>query len=132
MSTSPITLPKTFGQKAGSAAKEERPASQFWLNVGYSVEVPNAEGQPETRFVSLPAGIPLDNIEALPVKGKNAEWNMFQSARNDLLAQLMEAAQALAPGEERIVSLEIQLRRVNNEEVKVDPAENPFARRFAI
>lgn len=126
-----IELPKTFGNKSASA-KEERPASQFWLNVGYEVQVPNSEGQEETRFVSLPAGIPLDNIEALPVKGKNADWNMFQSARNELLAALMEAANKLAPGEEQIVNLQIQLRRTNNEEVKVDPATNPFARAFTL
>ena len=126
-----IELPKAFGNKS-SSAKEERPASQFWLNVGYEVQVPNSEGQEETRFVSLPAGIPLDNIEALPVKGKNADWNMFQSARNELLAALMEAANKLAPGEEQIVNLQIQLRRTNNEEVKVDPATNPFARAFTL
>lgn len=126
-----IDLPKSFGQKNNAATdKEQRPASQFWLNVGYEVEVPNAEGQNETRFVSLPAGIPLDNIEQLVVKGKNQDWNMFQSARNDLLTQLMAAAQAMEPGEEQIVNLQIQLRRTNNEEVKVDSSTNPFARKL--
>ena len=124
-----IELPKSFGSKAKT---EERPASKFWLNVGYSVEVPNEDGVLENKFVSLPAGIPLDNIEALPLKGKNAEWNMFQSARNDLLEQLMAAAAQLKPGEEQIVNLEIQLRRVNDEAVVVNKDENPFARKLAL
>ena len=125
-----ITLDTTFGAKI--AKNEERPTSKLWLNIGYSVEVPNDDGVLENKFVSLPAGIPLDNIEALPVRGKNAEWNMFQSARNELLEQLMAAAAQLKPGEEQIVNLEIQLRRVNDETVAVNKDENPFTRKLAL
>ena len=122
-----ITLPQTFGNKS-TAAKEERPASKFWLNVGYEVEVPNKDGELEKRFVSLPAGIPLDNIEPLAVKGKNAEWNMFQTARNQLLEQLMAAAEQMEPGQEELVTLQIQLRRVDDSTVEIPANENPFAR----
>lgn len=123
-----ITLPQAFGTKNNGSAKEERPASKFWMNVGYEVEVPNKDGEMEKRFVSLPAGIPLDNIEPLVIKGKNQEWNMFQAARNDLLAQLMAAAEQLEPGQEELVMLQIQLRRVDDSTVEVPTSENPFAR----
>lgn len=124
-----IDFAKTFGQKAGGD-KRDLPKAQFWLNVGYSVEVDTEEGV-ENRFVSLPVGIPLDTQEKLPTNSRNQQFAQFQSARNDLMDQILEVAQSLTPGEERILNLEIQLRRVNEETV-VSSTNNPFAKKLSI
>jgi len=44
----------------------------------------------------------------------------------------MAAAQALQPGEEKILNLQIQLRRVNEESVAVDSSKNQFIKPLAL
>ena len=120
----------SFGKKetGSTQSKETQQKAEFWLNIGYGVEVPVEGGGTEERFVSLPQGIPLDTQEHVAVKGKNVEWKAFQAARNGLLDQIMAVAQQLEPGEDRILNLQIQLRRVNADtEETVDASTNPFA-----
>jgi len=120
----------SFGKKetGSTQSKETQQKAEFWLNIGYGVEVPVEGGGTEERFVSLPQGIPLDTQEHVAVKGKNQEWKAFQAARNGLLDQIMAAAQSLEPGEDKILNLQIQLRRVNADtEETVDASTNPFA-----
>lgn len=123
----PVDFKKTFGSKT-AAAPTDRPKAQFWLNIGYDSGIEDDQGNP--RFVSLPQGIPLDGQEHLPTNSRNSEFAAFQSARNDLYDQLMQVAQSLAPGEEKIVNLAIQLRRVNEEAPAIAAADNPFARKI--
>lgn len=129
-----IEFSKTsFGPKTTNTAnKDEQPKAQFWMNIGYAVDVPVDGGGMETRFVSLPQGIPVDTQEHLKISGKNAEWKQFQSARNGLLDQILAAAKELAPGEEQLLNLQIQLRRVNDEESDVPAGENMFARTISL
>ena len=55
---------------SSSSKKDDKPKAQFWLNIGYQVEVPDDQGN-EDRFVSLPQGIPLDTQETVSTKSKN-------------------------------------------------------------
>lgn len=131
-----IDFAKTFGQQAngnvgGNGDKADLPKAQIWMNVGYVVETGN-EDQP-TMFVSLPVGLPIDTMEAVPVTSRNAGFAQFQSARNNLLKQVQDAAATLEPGEERIIGGEdgglcIQLRRVNNPVADPGAEGNGFVR----
>lgn len=126
-----------FGKgKSASAPAADRPKSQFWLNIGYTVEVDRQEDGvtvgTESKFVSLPVGIPLDGMQVLPVNSKSEEFAAFQTARNDLLNQLSELATGMKPGEERIVKLEVQVRRINAEAAPISAASNPFSRKIAL
>jgi hypothetical protein len=85
-----------------------QPKAQLWLNVGYYA----GEGE-HRRFVSLPVGIPLDTQEPIRISGQNREFNDFSAARNELLAMLIEEASKLEPGADDVVSLQIQVRKVN-------------------
>ena len=116
-----------FGAKAPKAAAtvvEEKVKSQLWVNVGYSIEV---EG--EQVFVSIPMGIPVDSIKELPTNTRNAEFNMLNQARNQLLADIVAASEDLESGESHVLELEVQLRRIDKEP---DPlptgSSNPFLR----
>lgn len=120
-----ITRP-TFGGGKKAAANTDRPKAQFWLNIGYEVPVPVEGGGTENRFISLPMGLPLDTMEEVPTNSSNAVFANMQAAKNNLFRQLMEAASALPEGGERLVNLQIQLRRVNGESKVVDPSDNPF------
>lgn len=122
---------RTFGATK-PVANSDKPKAQFWLNLGYAVTIEGEDG-PEDRFVSLASGVPLDGQEVLPTTSRNVMLAKLNAARNDLHAQLMELAGDLAPGESRIVQLEVQLRRVNEDTpVTVDPTQNQFARKLVL
>lgn len=123
---------RTFGNLTKSGPKvDDRPKAEFWMNIGYTSDV-MVNDELETRFISLPTGIPLDTQEKLPTNSRNQVFAAFQGARNDLLDQVMAVAKKLAPGEERIIGeaggLQIQIRRVNGEQPQMKAEENPFRR----
>lgn len=130
-----IDFNKTFGSKTAAAPKkDERPKSQFWLNIGYETDVVDDNG--ENRFVSLATGIPLDNMERLQTNSRNREFAAFQAARNDLYDQIMDVAKSLEAGESKIIAtadngLAIQIRRINEESVEIPADQNKFGRRLS-
>lgn len=129
---------QTAAANAGdNGATVDRPKAQLWLNVGYSVEVPalDANGQPsgemEERFVSLPVGIPLDDMKQVKITGGKSFINDQKIAQNDLLEQLLDSVQDLPPGETRMVNLQLQVRRVQDAVVHTaDAATNMFVRKI--
>ena len=108
---------------AGQQAPTEKPKSQYWLNVGLDARSMNVEGY---DFLSLAMGIPLDGMETLSTNSKNQQFAQFQQARNALYEQLMELAKGLKPGEAAIVPLQVQVRRVGNDNPAPDASANPF------
>ena len=118
---------------AAAAATEARTKSEFWLNVGYVVEVDTDEGVVE-RFVSLPFGIPLDTMKPLEISGSSDAFAYLRMAQNDLLESLLEAANELKPGESRVLGagdqLAIEIRRIKGERTDLKPGANPFARKL--
>ena len=108
-------------------AKEDRPKAQLWLNVGYNtVHTDEKTGMKVERFVSLPQGIPVDQIEPLKENSSNAEWAAFRQAQNHLVDILMSAGSELDPGAEVALNLEIRLRRVQDESSVPNVKTNPF------
>jgi 2-methylcitrate dehydratase PrpD len=100
---------RNFGSpaQAQSGQTAEREPTKVWINVGMRA----GEGENE-RFVSLPKGIPLDDMKAIPLRGTNEDFNAFTAGRNDLLADIKAIAEQLAPGDEAFLSLEVQVRRI--------------------
>lgn len=124
-----IDFTKALGNKAASSkssSTEERPKAKYWLNIGYNVEHGEGDDRTET-FVSLPVGIPLDLQDKITVRSSNHEFASLQTARNELLEQLVEYAGGLEAGEERILTLSIQLRRIKEEPVPIKSADNVFS-----
>lgn len=117
----------TFGKSnaaASSANKESKPKAQFWLNIGYTAN----EGTAEEKFISLPTGIPLDTQEALATNSSNEDFRAMRCAQNDLLEQLTAFAEKLEPGQEGIIQLQVQLRRVKAVAEDIKPDENKYGR----
>lgn len=121
-----------FANKGAAATGTDKPKAQVWINVGYPVEVQLTDNTVETRFVSLATGIPVDTQEKLPTSSRNQEFAAFQAARNNLHEQIMAAAEKLAPGEEKLLNLSIQLRRVNDEMEAVSPDQNLFVKALVL
>lgn len=120
----------TFGRRPNAGAQSEQPAAQFWINLGYSQTVTNAEtNEPEQVFVSLPYGIPLDTQKAFELKG-SPNMVKLRDAQNKLLDSMITAANKLAPGEERLIcvdettGLSVQMRRIKDPVTAVADADN--------
>jgi hypothetical protein len=129
-----ITKKATFAPQA-EAAKKDYVKANIWLNIGYEVEVQDTEGVTETRFINLPMGLPLDTMEEVKTNSSNETFAAMQVAKNDLLKQLLGAAADLKPGQERIVNLQVQMRRVNDAAASTalsDPTVNPFLRKVSL
>lgn len=132
------TTRRPFAQQQAPA--NERPKANFWLNIGYMVQLQvevDGKVQTEDKFVSLPTGIPLDTMEKVSTQSSNTEYAAFQSARNDLLDQIMDVAKTLEPGEQKIVGgseggLAIQVRRVSDERAPIAADSNPFVMKVAL
>lgn len=105
---------------------QDRPAAKIWLNIGYEVPFTDEKGEESMRFVNLPVGIPLDTMEALPIRGQNEGFAQLRSAQNDLLKQLQAAGDALEPGAEVDVRLTIKMRKVN-EQIEISSESNPLS-----
>jgi hypothetical protein len=132
---SPFTINRpTFPKTTLAATKEPKVKAQVWLNIGYEVEVPAPDGTMETRFINLPFGLPLDTMDEVSTGSTNEVFAAMQIAKNDLLKQLLEAAADLPPGGERLINLQVQMRRVNDAHLNdalADPDVNPFLRKVA-
>jgi hypothetical protein len=107
---------------ATAATAEKRPTAEFWLNPGFVT--------PSTKypFVSLPVGLPLSLDDRKEIRG-NTEYAKLLSAQNDLLEEIIERAQKLAPGEDLIVMMPVQIRRVRGEQEQVASTENELSPR---
>jgi hypothetical protein len=106
------------------AAREERPQTQYWLNIGIVAQ--------DGTFVALPNGLPLDTMEHRLIRGSNAEWNALQSASNSLLDMILESVKVLNPGQEEVIEgLSIQVKRIKADAGEVKADDNPFLAGFA-
>jgi predicted RNA-binding protein with PIN domain len=79
-------------------------------------------------FLSLPIGIPLDTQDRLPETSSNKEFAQMQAARNNIMDQLIAYANTMEPGQDIVIDLQVQLRRVKEtQEVSTKVGENKFA-----
>lgn len=85
---------------------EERRQSKLWVNIGFH----NAEG----KFVNLPVGIPVDTMELIAVRGQSEDWVRLTHERNMLIKMLQQHGDKMEPGQEEILPLQVQLRRVSD------------------
>ena len=109
-------------------AKDDLPKSQFWLNVGYDVKVKNEEtNEDETVFISLPMGIALDSMQPVKTNSSNKRFTKIQQARNSLAEQIMEHCKTLQPGETSNIQLQIQVRRIAEEQSATASDDNEFS-----
>ena len=97
----------TNNTRTTAKGDEERRQSKLWVNLGYK----NADG----TFVNLPVGIPIDTMELLAVRGQSEDWVKLTHERNMLIKQLQAIGDDMEPGQEQMLPLEVQLRRVGNE-----------------
>ena len=110
-----------------AAAPAEREQAMLWLNVGYWVELVDEQGEIKKEFVSLPMGIPVDTMKTIGKLSSNPDFANLQSAKNQLLADLIKVGKELKPGQTcDDLPLTLQLRRVAEPVKATAAAANPF------
>jgi hypothetical protein len=97
-----------------------RPKSKVWLNPGLFVQT-----QEGPQWIPLPLGLGIDTMEPMQVRGQNVDFIKRANASNQLLADLKNAGNRLAPGEELQIPLTLILRR-NNEDLDIQPSDNEY------
>ena len=118
--------------QAAAPVREPKVDSLGWLNIGYTVEVAREDGSIESKFVSIPRGVDLDAQKSFVVNSKNPEFAAFRQSQNDLLTQLRSKFDTMEWGEECLIDLQVQLRKVNKVQSEVtQPGQaNPYSKRI--
>ncbi|QYW02213.1 ssDNA-binding protein [Stenotrophomonas phage Philippe] len=138
------TATSEFGRRFGAGsqqpsqnqqgnAKQDRPKSKFWINVGYPITVTNDDGTTREEFISLSMGIPLDSVEYKPATSSNKDWAQREAAQNHLLDLLKSKGSELQPGEALILDrLSVELRQVKDSTTAATADNNQFVGNFAL
>ena len=101
---------------ASGNAKPARESSKIWLNVGITLAGAGEDG--EDLFVSLPVGIPLDDMKPQQIRGSKESWVQLAQTKNALLEAVQKAGSQLEAGERQILSeLSVEVYR------KAEPAQ---------
>ncbi|WP_199097189.1 hypothetical protein [Dyella sp. ASV21] len=88
----------------------DRKHSDFWLNIGITIDGP--DGEP--LFVSLPVGLALDDMKPQAIKGTNQDWINLAQTKNALLEALQKHAASMEPGARQPIDcLQVELYRRN-------------------
>ena len=125
-------MPRTFSRSVDQAPAEtttaaaaERPKSQFWLNIGFTI--PGAGKNGEDIFISLPQGIALDDMKPLAVRGNSVDWQHLVQAKNAFLERLQQGAAELDPGARvELSGISVELHRVGQPEQTGTAESNPL------
>ena len=109
-------------QNAAPTPSTERKSSKVWLNVG--VTIPGASEDGSDLFVSLPVGLPLDDMKPIVIRGSNQNSINLKQVKNMLLDELQKLGASMSPGQRRLVpQLEVEIYRVAQPD-QVGTAEN--------
>lgn len=117
--------PAATNQAGSATPSTERKSSQVWLNVG--VTIPGAGDDGSDLFVSLPVGLPLDDMKPIVIRGSNQNSINLKQVKNMLLDELQKLGASMQPGQRQAVSqLGVEIYRVAQPE-QVGTAEgNPL------
>lgn len=110
---------------AAASSTTERKSSQVWLNVG--VNIPGAGEDGTDLFVSLPVGIPLDDIKPIVIRGSNQNSIHLKQVKNMLLDELQKLGAGMQPGgRQTIPQLGVEIYRVAQPEQQGTADSNPL------
>lgn len=115
---------------ASANAPAQRTPSQIWVNVGVSLpgmgpELP--DGTREDLFVSLPVGIPLDDLKPVKITGTNQQAIHLKQAKNEVLDAFQQAGASLKPGERRALpGVSVEIYKIGAPEQTGNAQDNPL------
>lgn len=125
LARSPSNNAASANSNTGGSAQQERKPSQIWLNVG--VTLPGAGEDGTDLFVSLPVGLPLDDMKPIQIRGSNQNSINLKQVKNMLLDELQKLGAAMSPGQRQAVpQLSVEVYRVAQPDQTGTAANNPL------
>lgn len=119
------TAATAVNNAAAQTPAADRPKSEMWINVGVVLKGAGEDG--EDIFVSLPKGIPLDDLVATDARGNNIKMIHLTQAKNALLAAVQKKASQLDPGtRETLSELTVEVYRSGKPESTGTVENNPL------
>jgi hypothetical protein len=116
------------------APSTDRPKAQVWANLGVTLPMKQEDGTMKDTFISAPKGVPFDTMEPMTARGNNVENNQKVEIGNLFMEHWQEwAEENLAAGEAKVVTIEVELRRVNEQGTAgttASGAKNPMIAAF--
>ncbi len=112
-----IKIPGKGEQQTTETNGKQKEQTKFWLNVGVR------RGE---KLVTLPMGIPLDNLKAKAIPGpatKNQDFRHLRMAESQLFDRIREMMAGLKPGETMELPLTVELRCVDEKTDEETPAQ---------
>lgn len=107
------------------AATTERKSSQVWLNIG--VTIPGAGEDGADLFVSLPVGLPMDDMKPIVIRGSNQNSINLKQVKNMLLDELQKLGASMQPGQRQTVpQLGVEIYRVAQPDQQGTAEGNPL------
>jgi hypothetical protein len=98
------------------APSNNKPKAQIWANLGVTLPMKQADGTMKDTFCSMPKGVPFDTMEPMTARGNNVENNQKVEIGNLFMGHWQEwAEEQLGNGDAQVVTIEVELRRVNEQ-----------------
>ncbi len=114
------------------AAPAERPVAQYYLNIGVTLDVEQADGTTTQEFISIPVGLALDNPKPMEYRGSNDDWLNKVQVKNALLAKIQRLATEQAPGSGEVIEdLQVQVFRRKADTAAPAASANPLMSQLA-
>ena len=112
-----------------AAPANDRKPSEIWLNVG--VNIPGAGEDGADLFVSLPVGLPLDDMKPIVIRGSNQNSINLKQVKNALLDELQKLGASMTAGQRTTVpQLSVEIYRVAKPEQTGDVDSNPLLKQL--
>jgi hypothetical protein len=94
-----------------------RVESEAWLNIGLPKRYQKSDGTIVEKFISTPFGLPLQGMRdnevqrSLPTTEDGMIHRKVMLAGNEFRDELIRIALAMEPGEEKMIPLQVRIRR---------------------
>lgn len=106
----------TSKTSSDASTQGKRPAAKFWVNVGL---------RRNGKLLTLPMGIPLDNLKSKAVPKQAGDFQSMRKAEAQLWEKIQELMSTMKPGESKTLPFEVEIRKVTEEE-QIEETSNPF------
>lgn len=113
---------------------EDRKPSEYWLNFGVMVELPDENGELVETFASC-VGAPLDQLKQLEATANaKLSWRCLVEVKNAMAAQIKEVCDSLKPGEAKVFGdgpIQVEIRRKAAAAAQTTEGTNPALQQVA-
>lgn len=125
-----MSLIKSNTRTRTASARTEReptPYDNLWLNLGVHTEAPTEDNKNATKFVRLPRGVAVSDLEPKKVYANMSdEFASEVTLTNQIINIIRDKGLSLKPGESADIALEVQIY-ARQEDIEAAPVADTDA-----